>query len=124
MHAIRLASALAQHVVTVVLLACAGACGGSSSGPGSNAGTTDSGATDAGATDSRAADSASADSRVADSGTTDSRPAPSKAASCTDGVAGSWQNITPPAVLAVLSAEGLDSSSGGPISNGSWEPLR
>jgi hypothetical protein len=115
MHAFRPGFVLAQHVVTVALLAGAGACGGSSSGPSVNPGARDSGASDA-----RITDSGATDSRVADSGASDSKPLPSKAASCTDGVAGTWQNITPPAVGAVLSAEGLDSSSGGPVTNGSW----
>jgi photosystem II stability/assembly factor-like uncharacterized protein len=42
------------------------------------------------------------------------------AASCTDGEAGTWQNITPPAVETVLAAEGLTASSSGPTANGSW----
>jgi hypothetical protein len=125
MPASRPCSALAPHVVTVVLLACAGACGSSSSGTNGDSNANDSGAIDAGAidsgtTDARAADSGVTDSSATDAIATDSMPAPSMAASCIDGVVGTWQNITPPAVATVLAAEGLDASSGGPSNNGSW----
>src|ERR1700723_3763909 len=130
MPASRPRSALAPHVVTVVLIACTGACGSSSSGTNNDSNASDSGAIDAGAIDSGTTDASAADSGVTDSSATDSRApdpiatdsmaAPSMAASCIDGVAGTWQNITPPAVATVLEAEGLDASSGGPSNNGSW----